>query len=648
MTNNYSLPPNRDPSINLLNAGIPGANVPPAPEPSGVQKVIGREDIFKARETLEKYKSGKATLEDKIIENEEWYRLRHWDVLKGKAKNKDEKPASAWLLNCLMNKHADAMDNYPTPNILPREEGDKPEAEKLSSIIPVVLDQAEFEKTYSDVWTYKLKTGTGVYGIFWDKSKHNGLGDITISKIDLLNLFWEPGITDIQRSKNIFHIELVENDLLEDLYPALRGRLGSSGIDVSRYVFDDNIDTSTKSAVIDWYYKKNVGGRTVLHYVKFVNDEVLFASENEEGYAERGFYDHGLYPFVFDVLFPVEGSPAGFGYIDVGKNAQEYIDRGNQAVLRNMLANARPRYFVNDSADVNEKEFANFDNDIVHYTGNSDIKSAIMPITAGSLNGIYVTVLNNKIEELKETTGNRDVSNGGTSSGVTAASAIAAMQEAGSKLSRDAIKSSYRAFKGVVNFIIELIRQFYDVPRQFRILGEGGTETFERYSNKGIVPQYQGRDYGVEMGYRLPVFDIEVTAQKQSPYTKMSQNELMLQFYNAGFFIPQNADAASACLEGMDFDRKSFIMKRVQQNGMMFQQIQMLQQHVMQLAQTVDELTGGRTNMAAETAAVLAGQGGGVGVPGAADPSAIDTERLDESSTTRKARERTAEATSPR
>ena len=56
------------------------------------------------------------------------------------------------------------------------------------------------------------------------------------------------------------------------------------------------------------------------------------------------------------------------------------------------------------------------------------------PIEVFPLNGTYYQVYQGKIEELKETSGNRDFSQGSTASGVTAASAIAALQEAGSKL----------------------------------------------------------------------------------------------------------------------------------------------------------------------------------------------------------------------
>ena len=603
----------------------------PSPAVAGVQDGfsalaarIGVEQIREANNTLQKYKQGKANLEQRIIDNEQWYKLRHWECMRDK--KQQVQPTSAWLFNSLANKHADAMDNFPSPNILPREEGDKGEAEMLSSIIPVILEQNDFEETYDNVQDYRLKSGTGVYGIFWDNEKMNGLGDISILKADLINLFWEPGITDIQRSRHLFHVELADNDLLEQEYPQLRGKLSSSSIDLSKYVYDDTVDTSTKSAVVDWYYKKRQNGRNVLHYCKYVNDVVLFATENDPEMAERGWYDHGQYPFVFDPLFSMEGTPCGFGYIDVGKDTQAYIDRANQAIMQNMLANAKPRHFIRSDGSVNEAEYADTTKDFIHVDGSLG-QDSILPVQGKPLNNVYIEVLHDKIDELKETTGNRDISTGGTTSGVTAASAIAAMQEAGSKLSRDNNKASYRAFRKVVLMVIELIRQFYDLPRCFRIIGENGTARFVEYSNANLRPQKQGIEMGVDMGYRLPLFDVEITAQKASPYSKMSQNELALQFFGAGFFNPQMSDQALACLEMMDFDRKQGIMQRIAQNGMMYKAAMMMMQQ-----QMAPGVAGGTEESAEETVEkteALGGDGGG------------------EAANTKKARQRVADSTSP-
>ena len=611
-------------------------------------QVIGREQIQAAQLTLNKYKEGKANLEKRIVENEQWFKLRHWECMRKSVTNQVE-PTSGWLFNAIANKHADAMDNFPSPNVLPREEGDKGEAEMLSSILPVILEQNDFEETYDNVQDYRLKAGTGIYGVFWDKSKLNGLGDISIRKVDIINLFWESGITDIQMSRNLFHVELMDNDLLLGAYPQLQGKLGNATMDISKYIYDDTVDTNAKSAVVDWYYKKHQNGRTVLHYVKYVNDVVLFATENDPQFAERGWYDHGLYPFVFDPLFSVEGTPCGFGYIDIGKSAQEYIDRGNQAIMQNMLANAKPRHFIRGDGSVNEEEYADLTKDFIHVDGNLG-QDSILPVQGKPLNDIYVSVINNKIDELKEVTGNRDVSTGGTTGGVTSASGIASLQESSSKLSRQDNKASYRAFRKVCLMVIELIRQFYDMPRCFRIMGENGVARFVQYSNAGIQPQAQGIQMGVDMGYRLPLFDLEITAQKQNPYSKMSQNDLALQFYSAGFFNPQMADQALACLDMMDFDRKHFIMQKIAQNGGMYQQMLMMQQQMLQLAQMVDQSRG--TNLAEQIAAGITGGVAPAPVDGSSPHEAEKNEALggsgkQEHAYQKRARERVAESTDP-
>ena len=145
------------------------------------------------------------------------------------------------------------MDNYPEPVVLPRERSDEESAKVLSSVLPVILEYNDYEQTYSDNWWEKLKHGTAAYGVFWNSAKENGLGDVDIREIDLLKLFWEPGVTDIQKSRNLFLAELVDEELLEQQYPEHKGHLGGGAIDIKQYVYDDTVDTSGKSVVVDWY-----------------------------------------------------------------------------------------------------------------------------------------------------------------------------------------------------------------------------------------------------------------------------------------------------------------------------------------------------------------------------------------------------------
>lgn len=567
-------------------------------------------DVKQARQTLLDYKKGKANLDARIRENERWYKLRHWEMARRSGNGGDPEPTSAWLFNSLANKHADAMDNYPEPAVLPREAGDREVAKVLSSVLPVVLEQQRFEDVYDKHWWRKLRVGTGVYGVFWDKNLMNGLGDVVVKDIDLLSLYWEPGCDDIQNSRNVFYTTLMDNDLLLAAYPQLEGKLGDA-VDQAQYIHDESIDTSKKSVVVDWYYKLRDGTRTVVHYCKFVNDVILYSSEENELKARReaeigaaegvmpaaqpraeGFYRHGQYPFVFDTLFPVEDSPVGFGWLDVCKDPQLYIDKLGQNILKSAVIGSRRRYFVRADGGVNEQEYADLSKDFVHYQGG-DPSESIVPIETPTLNGVYVDVMNGKVEELKETSGNRDFSQGGTSGGVSAASAIAALQEAGSKLSRDMIRASYRAFEKVCSLVIELIRQFYDEPRTFRITGENGAEEFVPLSNQQMMMRPQGTDFGVDMGESEPVFDIKVRVQKRSAFSTLAQNEMAKEFFAAGFFNPQMADQALACIEMMDFEGKQQVEQRIQRNGGMYQQMLQMQAQMAQMSEIINGLTGG-------------------------------------------------------
>ena len=582
--------------------GQPGAEqTEPMPGTDGLRQtarvgqvgVIGREEVMKAMSVLKEYQRGKASLDERIKRNEEWYRQRHWEDI-GHSKNKgDPEPASAWLLNALLNKHADAMDNYPEPSILPREAGDKDDAEKLSEILPTILEQIDYEGVYDRKWWKKLKGGTAATAVVWNPTAYNGLGEIEIKCVDILSLFWEPGIVDIQDSRNIFRVDIADTEALEMQYPEYKGKLGGKDVTLVEYYNDDTIDTSGKTAVIDWYYKKTLpSGRTVVHYCKMAGGNVLYASENVPEMAECGYYDHGRYPFVLDTLFPVENSPAAFGYLDICKDPQMFIDKLNQAMLKNAMMRSRPRFFVRKDGSVNEQEFADWSKDFVGWTGGSNPSESIMSISVPEMSEYAMTLLQYKVDELKTTSGNTDFGQGVSTSGVTAASAIAALQEAGGKLSRDMIRASYRAFTKECYIVIELIRQFYDVEREFRILGDHGGEQYVRYSNANIKPGGEVNEYGVVTSGRKPVFDIKVRAHKANSFSRLSQNELAKEFYTAGFFNPQNVDQALMCIGMMDFEGKDELERKIAQNGTMYEQMQMMQQQITQMAAMIDKTQG--------------------------------------------------------
>ena len=611
---------------------------------------IGPEQLQRFMQILQKYKAGKAMTEQRIVASENWWKLRNTTEEQKQTRigiDGGFKSVSGWLHNVIVSKHADAMESFPEPNVLPREAGDKEEAQRLSDIIPCILEQNNFEETYSDVAWSKLKSGTGVYKVVWDAGKLNGLGDIALEQVNLLNLYWEPGITDIQKSRYIFHTELMDKDILEEMFPQIKDKVKGKSFVSTTFLYDDHVDTENKHTVIEVYYHKYVQGRKTLQYCKFVGDQVLYATENDPQMAVRGLYDHGLFPYVFDPLFPIEGSPCGYGYVDICRNPQTEIDLLKTSFVKNAMVGSAPRYFARQDGTINEQEFLDLSKPIVHVSGNID-DNALRRVEHSPLDGMYVNVLDRTIQELRETSGNTETSTGSTSAGVTAASAIAALQEASGKGSRDSTQATYRAYMQIVSMCIELIRQFYDLPRQFRIVGEYGAQQFISYSNAGIQPQHQGTAFGQDMGFRLPVFDIKVSAQRRNVYTKISQNELALQFFQMGFFNPQMADQTLMCLDMMEFDGKDTIMQKVSQNGGLYQKLMQYMQLALTFAQVAQPQVA--EQIAQDIMATM--QGGGMMPSGGVNPQMMQTNNVGaveekEHHVVEKARKQSNEATQP-
>lgn len=542
---------------------------------------------------LERYKQGKSKIDEMIVANQEWWRTRHWGQMKSIENENDdeEKSTSAWLFNSIINKHADVMDNYPTITVLPRSEVGEHEAKILNEILPTIAQRNNYEKVYSDKSLDLIVEGGCITTTLWDNSLCDGFGDVVTKNIDALNFFWEPGISDIQDSAKIFVGSIVDNETLEKMYPQMVGHTGG-GKTTRQYInLDEQVDNSTKSEVWDMYYKvaltekvaeDNVTGqavnrtREVLHYVKFCNGVLLYASENDPDMAERGWYDHGKYPFTVTPLFKIKDSPWGFGYVDVMKSPQAMIDRLDQAILKNALMAATPRWAVKDQADVNLDEFADWSNPFVKIGSSSNLQDVLMDITAKPMPAFVVNHKADLIDQLKETSGNRDVAQGGTTGGATAATAIAAMQEAGSKLIRDLNKTLYRGTRDEAYLMVETMRQFYTEPREFRVEEEDGHYHFVKYIS-GLVEDGV-KNNGVE-------FDINIIAEKQSPFSKAAQNEIIKEMYGMGLFAPENSQAALVCLEGMEFEGKEKIKGMVKENSVFLQQFTGAMNFIMNLAQ---------------------------------------------------------------
>lgn len=543
---------------------------------AGSGKAVGREEIAKARSILNDYISSKKSYDVRYKNNFDTYNLLYTENDKP-VKYKDEdgvlrdvlipKRMGGQTLNVIMNKHADMMDNFPEPVFLPRARDDEETAKTLNSVVPCVLERNGFQRVYSEVNTDKLVGGTGAYAVIWNGKKDNGIGDIEICKADILSLFWEPFVEDIQDSRNVFYVRLYDLEEIKEIYPQIKD-VQSNALGLENYrTYDSKNKESGKAAVIDWYYKKN----GALHFVKFCGEQVLEATENEPEKYPQGLYNHGMYPFFLDPLFKLRDTPAGFSFVDICRSCQGNLDDLKRDILKNIKVNSQTRSIYNSNAGININDLNDLSKDFIEAQSIDNVTKPFetKDIAAGALN-----MYNALINEIKETTGTNDASNGASAAGVTSGSAIAALQEAGGKISRDINKSGYNVFTEICACVIELMRQFYTLPRFYRITGEDNKPEYIEFDNTSLMKQQAGEQG--EIFDRKPIFDIKVKAQKASPFATAAGNEMMMNLYKLGFFAPQNADSALIALEGMSFEGKTKVEEMIKKNQTLEQTVQEL------------------------------------------------------------------------
>ena len=566
-------------------------------------------DVKKYLDAFTEYRSARETFDMKIIENENWFKQEYWQYLIDKTDGTE--PTSGTLLNAILNKHADLMDNQPAPVFLSREKNDEQEAERLTKVIPVIMQNGNWDDVYDKYCMYKIKQGIGCLSVLWDDTLENGLGDVVLNYLDILRIYWEPNCTNIQDSRYVFVTSLIDTDILKEQYPDLLTEDketygGQDAVQIKTYEGQDQTILENKSLVIDCYERTaSEDGRQIVHLTKIANDVVLESSILQEDTAQTGIYSHGNYPFIIDQYIPLEGTLEGMGLIDMNKNTQGYIDKLDTLILNNAIVSAKQRWLVKKDSGINPDDITDLSKDVIECESTVD-DSAIRALQAQALPSIVTQIRENKINESKEVSSNRDFNQGGTSGGVTAFGAIAALQEAGNKTTRDLVKSNYRSFNKVVNLVVELVREFYSEDRQFRIIGEDNNPEYITFNNQSMINQItnMGEAYlqtpeGVQIPnpewepeYRKPVYDIEIIAQKENPFNTISHNQMMLDLFERGAFNPEAAIPATMLLENMIFDGKEKLLLKVKENGEMYNQMIQMQEQMMQMNQALQMQQG--------------------------------------------------------
>ena len=501
------------------------------------------------------------------------------------------------LLSTFKNCIADQMDNLPEALMLPERPEMEAQAQDLTDIVRYVLmlnrfDSALHRRLVEDCFG----VGTSIAKICWDPDMGDGKGDIAVLRWPMENFIWDPGAENIQDARALMLTSWHPVDWYRDHYPE-RGPYVTeeSGEEEYRAISQQGLDPQEGEAMMLEYW-----WRTYDHKKRRYHINVAYFAGGLLLEKFEDVYAHGLYPFATAAFNQIEGQPIGGGIVEELLPMMRYINRYARYADENMRMSAKIRMLVKNNSNINEEELADWNANLSH--GDSINEDAVRWMQSKPRNGLWVQQMLQFQSDMKQDSGQNSFNRGESAGGITAASAISALQEAGNKQTRMHTQALNQMFRDMVWQILWLISQFYEDGRVRMITGVDDTRrqvdasAFHLMGGDVLPPEVRDELSGLdgEMQRDIlrkardnatrkrgkgsvppPPYTVQVQVQRRNPLRIQAQNELFIQAYTmaaqAGQQFPLSLLFDLLIVDGKE--RIKPVLQQVDQQTQMIQQL---------------------------------------------------------------------------
>ena len=447
--------------------------------------------------------------------------------------------------NCV----ADQMDNMPEALMLPENKTLESVAEDLTDVVRFVMAQNHYESLHRRRVEDCFATGTSITQIAWDPDMDAGRGNVALIRWPIEAFLWDPAAENLQDARALFKVSWHPMSWYGQHYPAFAdqirpdwGEYAGLGMPESQ---QENAPADEERAMLleYWYRTYDAATRRYSVNVAYLAGGVLLSHDTDV-------YAHGLYPFVLDVYTPIEGLPVGDGMVQELAPMMRYINRYASYIDMNLRMASKGRLLVDRSAGLDKDALMDWETDVVE--GDRIDAGALHWMQTQPFTGMVTQQMMQLQSDMKQDSGQNQFSRGEPVGGVTAASAISALQEAGGKITRLRTHVFNQGFRQITQQVMWLIRQFYDSRRLMFITGRQVNASPERL-------------FGSQSANVPPPYQVQVQVQRRNPLRQQAQNDLFLQAYRlsaqGGQYFP-----LSALFELLHVDGKERILPLLREN----------------------------------------------------------------------------------
>lgn len=605
---------------------LPGAQKPLSGGMSGDQPLTAEEQMLvrEAYKFLKIFKDGCREYHEKVRDNREIVRMKDPYQDTGRKQEGEPKMLQLQTLKSTFNNCvADQLDNMPEAALLPERPGLESVAEDMSDVVRFVFNQNGYEELHRRrVEDYFI--GTALTQIIWDEDMDGGKGNVAVDRWPIESFLWDPQEPDIQNARALIKVTWHPLSWFAAHYPKQAVYIGSDdgeheNIGLNEALSTLNGDEDRAMLMEYWYRRYDAKKRRYTINVAFMAGGALLENRTNV-------YNHGMYPFVMEPFNYIEGQPVGDGLIDQLTPMMRYVNRYAHYIDENTRMAAKNRLLVRKNAQLDMNALVDFDQNIIEGTNIDD--ESVRWFQSKPLNGMVTQQMLQFQTDIKQDSGQSQWTRGETAGGVTAASAISALQEAGGKITREHTLMLNQGFKKIVEQVLWLVCQFYTNRQEQMITGKDGKAREVMMSASHLrgddappeeMPPVEllqqmdmmlpGANGALGLGSRIrnhamdkakkrrknnlmpPPYTVQVQVSRRNPLRVQAQNELFIQAYTMAAQAGQQFPL-KMLFELLTVDGKDRIMPVLEEVDQQTQQIQMLMQENAMLKESNANMQG--------------------------------------------------------
>jgi len=588
-----------------IDSKVVGAGAPTNYTPSEKEKKA----LKLVRKLFKKAKEEKAYYDKDFLKYYQFFRGKQWPEARPSYRHSD---VINLVFRTIQSDVPILADTRPKIEFLPQEPSDLPLAKILNQVIASDWEKYNWLNTLTECLYDAHIFGTTIAEMSFDPELENGLGAITFKSMDPFEAYPDPEAEDIKEHRNCKYFQRAEPMSIE--------RIKKKWPKKGKYVKGDVIDwvdRKEKTNIDQIRFRSPTDNRTIVEgqrtldternkslvittYImdrtSFKNEEVISVNEAGEEVTEfvqklkypRGRkiviaggivledgeneFDDGKYPYARMQNYMLPREFWGVSEVEQLESPQKIFNKLVSFSLDVLTLMGNPVWIVDKSSGIDTDNLINRPGLIIEKQPGTEVRRE-----AGTSLQPYILQL---IDRMKlwfdDISGSNDVSRGAQPTGITAAAAIEALQEASNTRLRQKGRFIDAFLQDLGQLYVSRVFQYYKAPRIVRLTNNQGAQQFfsfnieDRETEDGsqkvavvsdiLLNKDLSTRYGDTKEFALSAqFDIKVNTGSSLPFQKATKKQELLNLFDRGIIDEEEV------LNGLDYPNKDAVLQRLQE-----------------------------------------------------------------------------------